>query len=159
MSIESVMLSSYLILYPSLLLLTSIFPIIRIFSSQSALHVRWPKYWSFSISPSSDSSESISFRIDWFGLLATQETLKSLLLHHNLKASILQCSAFFMVQLANPYLTTGKTIIWLRETFVSKVMFFGTLNSVGYIFPFLPCFSLSFFPQLFVKPPQITTLL
>ena len=111
MSIESVMLSNHLILYHSLLLLTSVFPIIRIFSSQSDLHIRWPKYQSFSISPSNDSSEFIAFRIDWFDLLATRETLKSLLLHHNLKASTLQYSAFFMVQLLNPYLTTGKTII------------------------------------------------
>ena len=108
MSIESVMLSNHLILYHSFLLLTSIFPIIRIFSNQSALHIRWPKCRSFSISPSSDSSEFISFRIDWFDLLATQDTLKSLLLHHNLKASILQCSAFFTVQLSHPYMTTGK---------------------------------------------------
>ena len=111
MSIEPVMLSNHLILYHSLLLLTSVFPIIRIFSNQSDLHIRWPEYQSFSISPSYDSSEYIAFRFDWFDLLATRETLKSLLLHHNLKASTLQYSAFFMVQLLNPYLTTGKTII------------------------------------------------
>ena len=101
MSIESVMPSNHLILYCPLLLLPSIFPSIRVFSSESALHIRWPKYWSFSfsISPSNEYSKLISFKIDWFDLLAVQRTLKSLLQHHNSKASILQCSAYFIVQL------------------------------------------------------------
>ena len=136
MSIESVMLSNHLILYHSLLLLTSVFPIIRIFSSQSVLHIRWPKYQSFSISPSNDSSEFIAFRIDWFDLLATRETLKSLLLHHNLKASTLQYSAFFMVQLLNPYLTTGKTIIWLERPLSAKWCSLELWIQLGISFPF-----------------------
>ena len=108
MSIESVMLT--IILCCTLLLPPSIFPSIRVFSSESALCIRWPKYWSFSISPSNEHSGLISFRIDWLDLLAVQGTLKSLLQHHSLKASILACSAFFMVQLSHPYMTTGKTI-------------------------------------------------
>ena len=112
MSIESVMPSSHLILCCPLLLLPSIFPSIRVFSNQSALHIRWPKYWSFSfnINPSSEHSGLISFRMDWLDLLALQRTLKSLLQHHSSKASILQCSAFFIFQLSYPYMTTGKTI-------------------------------------------------
>ena len=112
MSIESVILSNYLILCHPLVLLLSIFPRIRVFSNETVLHIRWPKYWSFSfiISPSSDYSGLISFRIDSFDLPAVQGTLKSLLQHHNSKASILWCSAFFMVQLSHPYMTTGKTI-------------------------------------------------
>ena len=112
MSIESVMPSSHLILYHPLLFLPSIFLSIRVFSNESVLCIRWPKYWSFSfsISPSNEYSGLISFRIDWFDLLAIQGTLKSLLQHHNLKASILRCSVFFMVQLSHPYMTTGKTI-------------------------------------------------
>ena len=108
MSIESVMPSNHLVLCP-LLLLPSIFPSIRVFSSESALHIRWPKYWSFScsISPSNEYSGLISFRIDWFDFLAVQGTLKSLLQHHNSKALVLWCSAFFMIQLSHPYLTTG----------------------------------------------------
>ena len=109
MSVESVMPYNHLILcHP--FLPPSIFPSIRVFSNESALRIRWPKYWSFSfnISPSNDYSEFISFRIDWFDLLSVQETLKSLLQHHSSKASILQCSAFFMVQLSHPYMTTGK---------------------------------------------------
>ena len=111
MSIESVMPSSHLILYHPLLLLPLILPSIRVFSNESTLHMRWPKYWSFSfsISPSSEYSGLISFRIDWLDLLAVQGTLKSLLQHHSSKASILQCSAFFMVQLSHPS-TTGKNI-------------------------------------------------
>ena len=109
MSIESVMLSNHLVLCRPLLL-PSVFPSIRVFFSESALHIRWPKYWSFSISPSSESSGLISFRIDWFNLLAVQGTLKSLLQHHNSKASILRHSAFCMVQLSHPYMTTGKTV-------------------------------------------------
>ena len=120
MSIESVMPSNHLILCYLLLLLPSIFPSNRVFSKEPALHIRWPKYWSFhfSISSSNEYSGLISFRIDWFELLAVQGTLKSLLQHHSSKASILQCSAFFMVQLSYPYMTTGKTI----QTFVGKVM-------------------------------------
>ena len=110
MSIESVMPSSYLILCCPLLLLPSIFPSIRVFSSESALHIRWPKYWSFSfsISPSNEYWGLISFRMDWLDLLAVQRTLKSLLQHHSSKASILWCSAFFVVQLSHPYMTTEK---------------------------------------------------
>ena len=114
MSIESVMPSNHLILCHLCLLLPSIFPGIRVFSSESALHIRWPKYWSFSISPSNEYSGLISFRMDWFDLLAVQETLKSLLQHHNMKASVLWYSAFFMVQLSHPYMTTGKTIALVR---------------------------------------------
>ena len=116
--------SNHLILCHPLLLLPSIFPSIRVFSNELALHIRWPKYWrfSFSISPSNENSGLISFRTDWFDLLAVLETLKSLLQHHDLKASALKCSAFFMVQLSHPYTTTGKTIVMTRQTFVSKVM-------------------------------------
>jgi len=133
MSIESVMPSNHLILcHPLLLLLPSIFPSIRVVSSQSTLHIRSPKYWSysFSTSPSSEYSGLISFRIDWFDLLVVQGTLKSLLQHHSSKASILRCSAFFIVQLSHPYMTTEKTIALTRWTFVSKVMclLFNTLN-------------------------------
>ena len=110
MSIELVMPSNHIILCRPLLLLPSIFPSIRVLSSESVLHVRWPKYWSFSINPANEYSGLISFRIDWFDLLAVQGTLKSLLQHHSSKASILWCSAFFMVQLSHPYMTIGKTI-------------------------------------------------
>ena len=120
MSIALVMLSNYLILCHPFLLLPSIFPSIRIFSNELALHIRWAKYWSFSISPSSEYSGSISFKIDWFNLLAVQGTLKSLLQNHSLKASILSRSAFFMVQLSHPYITTGKTIALTVQIFVSK---------------------------------------
>ena len=111
MSIESVVPYNHLILCHPLLLLPSIFPSIRVFSNESALHIRWPKYWSFSfnISPSSEHPGQISFRMDWLDLLAVQETLKSLLQHHSSKASDLQCSAFFIVQLSHPYRTAGKT--------------------------------------------------
>ena len=124
MSIESVMPSNHLNLCHPLFLLFSIFPCIRIFSNESVLHIRWPKYWSFSfsISPSSDYSGLISFRMDWLDLLAVQGTLKSILQHHSSKASILQCSAFFIVQLSHPYMTTGKTIALTRQNFVDKVM-------------------------------------
>ena len=110
--------------HPLLLSQSSIFPSIRVFSSESVLHIRWPKYWSFSfgISPSNEYSGLISFRIDWFDLLAVQGTLKSLLQHHSSKASILQCSAFLVVQLSHPFMTTGKTIALTRWTFVGKVM-------------------------------------
>ena len=116
--------SNHLILCHPLLLPPSIFPSIRVFSNESALRIRWPKYWSFSfsISPSSEHSGLISFRMDWLDLLAVQGTLKTLLQHHSSKASILQCSAFFTVQLSYPYMATGKTIALTRWTFVGKVM-------------------------------------
>ena len=122
MSIKSVMPSNHLILCLPLLLQPSIFPSIRVFSNESVLCIRWPKYqsFSFSISPSSEYSGLISFRTDWLDLLAVQETLKSLLQHHSSKASILQCSAFFIVQLSHPYMTTGKTIAWLNGTLLAK---------------------------------------
>ena len=125
-SIESLMLSNYLILYCPLLLLPSIFSSIRVFSNESTLCIRWPKYWSFSfsISPLNEYSGLISFRIDWFELLAIQGTLKSLLQHQNLKGSILRCSTFFMNQLSHPYMTTGKTIAWTIWTFVGKGLCF-----------------------------------
>ena len=124
MSIESLMQSNYLIFCHPLLLLPSLFPSIRVFSNESALFIRWPKYWSFSfsISPSNECSGLISFRIDWFDLLAVQGSLKSLLQHHSSKISVLPCSAFFMVQLSHPYMTTGKTIGLTIWTFVGKVM-------------------------------------
>ena len=124
MFIESVMPSNHLILCHPLLLLPSILPSIRVFSNESLLHIRWPKYWSFSfsISPSNEYTGLISFRIDWFDILAVQGTLKSLLQHHSSKSSILWCSAFFMVQLSHPYMTTEKTIAFTRWTFVGKVM-------------------------------------
>ena len=122
MSIESVMPSNHLILCRSLLLLPSTFPSIRVFSNESALHIRWPKYWSFSISPSNEHPRLISFRMDRLNLLAVQGTLKTPLQHHSSKASILLCSAFFMFQLSHPYLTTGKTIALTRLAFVDKVM-------------------------------------
>ena len=124
MSIESVMLPNHLILCHPLLLPPSIFPSIRVFSNESALRIRWPKYWSFSfsISPSNEHPGLISSRMDWLDLLAVQGTLKSLLQHHSSKASILWCSAFFIVQLSHPYMTTGKTIALTRWTFVDKVM-------------------------------------
>ena len=124
MSIELVMPSSHLILCRSLLLLPSIFPSFRVFSNESALHIRWPKYWSFifSISPSNEYSGLISFRMDWLDLLAVQGTLKSLLQHHSSKPSFSQRSAFFTVRLSHPYMTTGKTIALTRWTFVGKVM-------------------------------------
>ena len=124
----------------SLLLLPSIFPSIRVFSNESVLHISWPKYWSFcfSISPSNEYSGLISFRMDWLDLLAVQGTLKSLLQHHSSKASILQCSAFFIVQLSHPYMTTGKTIALTRQTFVGKIMalLFNMLSRL--VITFLP---------------------
>ena len=124
MSIESVMPSSHLILCRPLLLLPLILPSIRVFSNESTYHKRWPKYWSFSfnISPSNEHPGLISFRMVWLDLLAVQGTLKSLLQHHNSKASILQHSAFFTVKLSHPHMTTGKTIALTRQTFVGKVM-------------------------------------
>ena len=124
MSIESVMPSKHHILCCPLFLLPLIFSSVRVFSNESALHIRWPKYWNFSfnISPSNEHPGLISFRTDWLDLLAVQGTLKSLLQYHNSKASILQRSAFFIVQLSHPYMTTGKTIALIRWTFVDKVM-------------------------------------
>ena len=118
MSIKLVMPSNHLILCCPLLFLPSIFPSIKVFSNESALYIRWLKYWSFSFSPSNEYSGLISFRIDWFDLLAVQGTLKSLLQHHGSKASILQCSAFIIVQLSHMNMTTGKTVALTRQTFV-----------------------------------------
>ena len=130
--------SNHLILCCPLCLLPSIFPSIRVFSNESALHIRWSKYWSFSfsISPSNEYSGLISFRMDWLDLLAVQGTLKSLLQHHSSKASILQHSAFFTVHLSHPYMTTGKMIALTRQTFVGKVMYllFNMLSKLVIIF-------------------------
>ena len=140
MSTESVMLSNHLFICHPLLLLPSIFPSIRVFSNESALHIRWPKYWSFSfgISPSHEFSGLISFRIDWFDLLPVQGTLKDFVQCHSSKASIPWQSAFFMVQLSYPYMTTGKTIALTKWTFVSKAMslLFNILSR--FIVAFLP---------------------
>ena len=140
MSIESVMPSNHLILCHPLLLLPPILPSITVFSSESAFRIRWPKYWSFSfnISPSNEHPGPISFRMDWLDLLAVQGTLKSLLQHHSSKASILLRSAFFIVQLSHPYMTTGKTIALTRWTFVGKVMslLFNMLSRL--VITFLP---------------------
>ena len=124
MSIELVMPSNHLILCPPLLFPSSIFSSIRVFANESVLHIRWPKYWSFSfsISPSNEDSGLISIGMDWLDLFAVQGTLKSLLQHHSSKTSILRCSAFFIIQLSHPYMTTGKTIALSRWTFVGKVM-------------------------------------
>ena len=154
-SIESVLLPNHLILHRPLLLLPSIFLSIRVFSSESALHIRWPKNWSFSISPSNEYSGLISFRVDWFDLLAVQGIRKSLLQHHSLKASILRHSAFIMVQLSHPYMTTGKTIALTIQTFVSKVMslLFNMLSRL--VIAFLPrnkCHGCSHCLQWFWSP-------
>ena len=134
MSIESLMPSNHLIIWCLLLLLPSLFPSIRVFSNESVLPNKWPKYWSFSfdIGPSNEHPGMISFRMDWLDGLAVQGTLKSLLQHQSSKASILQCSAFFRVQLSHPYMTTGKTIALTRRTFVDKVMslLFNMLSAV-----------------------------
>ena len=139
-SIESMMPSNHLILCRPLLLLPSIFSSIRVFSNESAHRIRWPKHWSFSfnISPSSEHPGLISFRMDWLDLLAVQGTLKSLLQHHSSKASILRCSALFIVQLSHPYMTSGKTIALTRRTFVGKVMsvLFNMLSRL--VITFLP---------------------
>ena len=133
-SIESVMPSNHFILCRSLLLLPSIFPSIRVFSNESALCIRWPKYWSFSFSirTYNEYSGLISFRMDWLDLLAVQGSLKSLLQHHSSKASILQHSAFFVVQISHPYMTTGKTIALTRQTFVGKVMYLPLICYLGW---------------------------
>ena len=140
MSIESAMPSNHLILCCPLLLLPSIVPRIRVFSNESVLRTRWPKYWSFTftISPSNGHPGLISFRKDWLDFLAVQGTLKSLLQYHSSKASILQCSSFFIVQLSHPYVTTGKTIALTRQTFVGKVMslLFNMLSRL--VITFLP---------------------
>ena len=148
--------SNHLILCHSILLLLSDFPNIRVFSKESAFHIKWPKYWSFSFSIrlSNDYSGLISFRIDWFDLLAVQGTLKGLLQHRNSKASILQCSAFFMVQLSHLYVTTGKTISLTRWTFVSKVMSL-LFNTLLFLDP--APLALSFpFPIIGDRSPRIT---
>ena len=154
--------SNRLILCRALLLLPSIFPSIRVFSNESALHIRWPKYWSFSfnISPSNEYSGLFSFRMDWLDLLAVQGTLRSLLPYHSSKASILQRSAFFTVQLSHPYMTTGKTIALTRWTFVGKVMslLFNMLSRL--VIAFLPrskCLLISWMQSpsaVIVEPPQ-----
>ena len=140
MPIELAMPSNHLILCCPLLLLPSIFPNIRVFSNESILHIRWPKYWSFSfsISLSNEYSGLISFRMDWLDLLAVQGTLKSLPQHHSLKASIIWCSAFFIVQLSHPYMSTGKIIALTRWTFVGKVvsLLFNMLSRL--VITFLP---------------------
>ena len=140
MSIELVMPSNHLILCCPLLLLPSIFPSIRVFANESVLHMQWPKYWSFrfSISPSNEYSRLISFRMDWFYLLAVQGTLKSLLQHHSSKASILWRSALFMVQLSHPYMTTGKTIALTIRTFVGKVISLLFNMLCRFVIAFLP---------------------
>ena len=161
MSIESVMPSNHLILcHP--LLLPSIFPSIRVFSNESTLHIRWPKYWSFSfsISLSNEYSGLNSFKMDWLDLLAVQGTLKSLLQHHSSKASILQCSAFFTVQLSHPYMTTGKIIPLIRWTFVGKVisLLFNMLSRL--VIAFLPrskCLLISWLQSpstVILEPPK-----
>ena len=141
MSIKSVMPSNHLIFCRPLLLLPSIFPTIRVFSDESALRIRRPKYWSFSfnISPSNEHPGLISFRMDWLDLLSVQGTLKSLLQHHSSKASVLLCSAFFIVQLSHPYMTIGKTIALTRGTFVEKVM--------SLLFNMLSSLIITFFPR------------
>ena len=139
-SIESVIPSNCLIVCRPLLLLPSIFLSIRVFSNDSVLLIRWPKYWSFSfnISPSNEHSGLISFRMDWLDLLAVQGTLKSILQHHSSKVSILQCSAFFIVQLSHPYMTPGKTIALTRRTFISKVMSLILNMLSSFVIVFLP---------------------
>ena len=156
------MLSNHLILCRPLLLLPSTFPSIRVFSNESALRIRWPKYWSssFNISPSNDCSGLSSFRMDWLDLLAVQGTLKSLLRHHGSKALILQCSAFFIVQLSHPYMTTGKTIPLTKWTFVSKIMSLLFNMMFRLVIAFLPrnkCLLISWFQSpsaVILKPPK-----
>ena len=140
MSIESVMLSNHLILCCPLFFPPSIFPSIRIFSNKPVLYIRWPKYWSFSfnITPSNEHSGLISFRMDWLDLLAVQGTLKSLLQHHNSKASILQCSAFFIVQFSHPYMTIGKTTALTRWIFVGRVTSLLFNIPFRFVITFLP---------------------
>ena len=153
------MASNHLTLCRPLLLLPSIFPSIRVFSNESALHIRWPKYWSFSfnISPFNEHPGLVSFQMDWLDLLAVQGTLKSLLQHHSSKASILQHSAFFTVQLSHPYMTTGKTIALTRWTFVGKVMslLFNMLSRLVIIFlPRSKCLLISWLQSIFCLKVQ-----
>ena len=162
MSIESVMPSSHLIFCHPLLLLPPIPPSIRVFSNESTLHMRWPKYWSFSfsISPSNEHPALISFRMNWLAPLAVQGTLKRLLQHHESKASILWCSVFFIVQLSHPHMTTGKTITLTRQTFVGKVMslLFNMLSRLVIIFlPRSKCLLISWLQSqsaVILEPPQ-----
>ena len=166
MSIQTVIPSNHLILCHPLLLPPSIFPSIRVFPNESVLHIRWPKYWSFSfsISPSKEYSQLISFRMDWLDLLAVQGTLKSLLQHHSSKASKLWCSAFFMVQLSHPYMITGKTLALTRWIFVGKVMslLFNMLSRL--VMAFLTrskCFLISWLQSpsaVILEPPKIKSL-
>ena len=166
MLIKSLMPPSHLILCRPLLLLPSNFPSIRVFSNESVLRIRWPKYWSFSfsISLSNDYSGLISFRMDWLDLLAVQGTLKTLLQHHSSKTSILQCSAFFIVQLSHPYITTGKIIALTKWTFVRKVtsLLFNMLSRL--VIAFLPrskCFLISWLQSpsaVILEPPKIKSL-
>ena len=159
---KSVIPSSHLIFCRPLLLLPPISPSIRVFSNESTLPMRWPKYWSFSfsISPSNECPGLVSFRMDWLDLLAVQGTLKSLLKHHSSKASILWCSVFFTVQFSHPYMTTGKTIAWTRQTFVGKVMslLFNILS--GLVITFLPRSKLLLIswpqspPAVILEPPS-----
>ena len=132
---------SHLILCRPLLLLSPIPPSIRVFSNESTLHVRWPKYWSFSISPSNEHPGLVSFRMDWLDLLAVHGTLKSLLQHHSSKASVLQCSAFFTIQLSHPYMSTGKAIALTRQTFVGKVisLLFNMLSRLVFSMGMISC--------------------
>ena len=156
--------SNHLILCRPLLFLPSIFPSIRVFSNESVLCIRWPKYWSFSfnISPSNAYSGLISLRIDWFDLLAVQGTLKNLLQHHSSKASILRCSAFFIVQLSHPYMTTGRTIALTIRTVVDNVSAFQYASTV--VIAFLPrrkCLLISWLqspPAVILEPPKILSL-
>ena len=165
MCIELVMPSNHLIFCRPLLLLPSVFPSIRVFSNESVLCIRWPKYWSFSfsISPSNEYSKLISLRTDWLDLIAVQGTLKGLLQHHSSKAAILWCSTFFIVQLSHPYRTTGKTVALSRWTFVGKVisLLFNTLSRL--VITFLPrskCLLISWLQSPFaviLEPPQIVS--
>ena len=165
MSIESVMPSNHLILCGPLLLLPSIFPSIRVFSNELALHIRWPKYWSFSFSiiPSNEHPGLISFRMDWLHLLTVQGTLKSLLQHRGSKASILRCSAFFMVQLSHLYMTTGKTKALTRQTFVDKVISLLFNMLWRFVITFLPrsnCLLISWVQSpsaVILEPPKIVS--
>ena len=166
LKLMSVMPSNHLILCHPLLLQSSIFPSIRVFSNESVFHIRWPKYWSFSfsISPSNEYSGLISFRMDWLDLLAVQGTFKSLLQHHSSKASILRCSSFFIVQLSHPYMTPGKTIALTRQTFVGKVMslLFNMLSRL--VIAFLPgskCLLISWLQSPsaeILEPPNIKSV-
>ena len=162
MFIESMMLSNHLTFCHILLLLLSVFPSIKIFSNKLAFCIRWPKFWSFSFGPSSEYSELISFMIDWFDLLSVQGTLKSLLQNHNLKTATLCHSAFFMVQLSHPYLTSGETIAWTRQTFVGKMMSLLLNTLPRFVIAFLPrskCLLISWLQSssiVILEPKKIT---